>query len=211
MAEHDTVPREADDEADDNEDASSITSMECVLGSNREEDAPEQQFTCQDCDCTWPCAHHLHEWGPGNLLFQWYPDLEQFSYQNPKMSRARSEMKVGMKDCAFCRIFFTIGDGESDCPCGANGHDDHIPENGGCRCIKATCDFRWNEEVSQLVLMKWTCGEAKYELGLPTGKVVWSLYDLSNESFLARPSSSRRPPFPIHIAMHGRLTLRPSI
>ena len=140
-------------------------------------------YDCQDAGCTWPCAHHLHRWI--HRSFRWYPDSEQFSHKNPQIPRALSEMKVGMKDCQFCRIFFTIRQ-SGDCHCGANGHGDHIPESGGCRCIEAIC---WMDGQFRVVVveMRWTCGQAFYELGLPTGKVVWSLYDLSNKSFLTHP------------------------
>ena len=48
----------------------------------------------------------------------------------------------------------------------------------------ASCCFRSDGQLSH-VEMEWTCrGPVSYELGLPTGKVVWSLYDHSNESLL---------------------------
>ena len=146
-----------------------------------EEGAPEKPPSrlsdCPDVGCTWPCAHHLHPGGPRDgTYFKWYPDLEQFRNQNPEIPRARSEMKVGMKDCQFCQIFFTIA--QSDyCHCGANGHGDHIPENGRCRCINAHCQIEKNG-LLPYVFMEWTCGEAFYELGLPTGKVVTGLVTL---------------------------------
>ena len=140
-------------------------------------DSPLRWFDCPDVGCTWPCAHHLHE----NRLrsFTWYPDLEHFGNQHPEIPKDQSEMKIGMNDCQFCRIFFSIG--QSDCHCGENAK-----KSAGCRCIKADCQIRSNGQLSNL-LMEWRCGGATCELGLPTGKLVWSLSDLStNESFLVR-------------------------
>ena len=125
---------------------------------------PPPHYDCRDVSCTWPCAHHFH--GGKDLNFMWYPELEHCPYQHPEIPRFRSEMK----DCQFCRIFFTIGQG--DCRCGANSRNDHIPlESGGCRCKFADCYFRSNGQLSRLD-MRWICGPARYELGLPTGKVV---------------------------------------
>ena len=73
---------------------------------------------------------------------------------------------------------------------GVSAQTDHILESGGCRCKYADCRFPSNGQLTQLshMYLNWTCGRdfAKYELGLATGKVFWSLYDLSNESFLTR-------------------------
>ena len=116
-------------------------------------------------------------------------------------------MKVGMKDCQFCRIFFTIA--QSDCPCGANAQNDHILESGGgCRFRYARCRFRSNWQLSY-VDMFWTCGIATHELGLATGKVVWSPYDLANESFLTRPYSVDAPVFPYIQPCTGDLLCNP--
>ena len=174
MAEYDTVPQEADAKQD------APQEPEVTERTDGEEGAPEKPPSlfsdCPDVGCTWPCAHHLHPRVLRYPYFRWYPDLEQFSNQNPEIPRARSEMKVGMKDCQFCQIFFTIA--QSDyCHCGANGHGDHIPENGRCRCINAHCHIEKNGLLPDLS-MDWTCGGAFYELGLRTGKVVTGLVTL---------------------------------
>ena len=210
MAEYDTAPQEADDRQDTLEE-SGVTERTDI-----EEDAPQEPPSdredsisssegessggdsqpplrdCLDVGCTWPCAHHFH-WRKDLLsFFCWYPDLDHFGqHQHPEIPRNQSEMKVGTKDCQFCGIFFTIW--QSDCGCGANAGNDHVMKSSVCRCKFAACFFRWNGQVSH-VSMFWTCGRHStlYELGLPTGKVVWSLYGLSNESFLTVPSSRVR-------------------
>ena len=195
MAEYDTVvPPEADAKQDKLEELG-------VTEPDREEDAPDEPpsdqedptsssederssgsdwlpplIDCLDAGCTWPCAHHIHQ-NKKSIGFTWFPDSEQFLgtyYRTPK-PRIPYEKKISMKDCQYCRIFFTIG--QSDCHCGANAHNDRTLESGGCRCTSAYCRFRPNGQASH-VYMKWTCGSAKYELGLATGKVVWSLYVL---------------------------------
>ena len=228
---HDTVPQEADDR----EDALEVPSEPGVAErTDNQEDAPEEPpadrddpispredessgvdkgiiqrppyYDCQDAGCTWPCAHHLHT-NKGPLNFYWYPDLEHFDNEHPEIPRFQSEMKVGMKDCQFCRIFFTIA--QSDCPCGANAQNDHILESGGgCRFRYALCRFRSNWRLSY-VDMQWTCSAATHELGLATGKVVWSPYDLANESFLTRPYSVDAPVFPYIQPCTGDLLCNP--
>ena len=201
MPEYDTVPQEADDRQD-------------AISSSKDEssgvDLPPVLLDCLDVGCTWPCAHHIHRLKDPPNLFRWCPDLDHFGYyQNPEIPRIQSEMKVGTKDCQFCGIFFSII-GKSDCACGVNGRNDHILESGGCRFTDATCSFRSNGQVSR-VQIGWKCRYAIFELGLPTGKLVWSLYDLSNECFLTLASSRQCPQFPTHSAMHGHLAFEPGI
>ena len=230
MAEYGTVPQEADNKQDALEE-----SGVAQLSTDGEEDAPQetpsgrQDFIssskyerlrihrprrysltdCPDVGCTWPCAHHFHVRGKQSL-FHWYQDLDYLGSRHPKIPRFLSEMKVGTEDCQFCGIFFSIR--KSDCACGANARNELILESGGCRFKYALCAFRSNGKISH-VRMEWTCGRARYELGLPTGKVVWSLYNLFKETFLtlANSRSRRRPRFPIHSAMHGHIALQPGI
>ena len=212
MAEYDTVPPEADakqnaleqpgfaERTDDEKDAPQKPpeDRKDPISSSKDERSPSgidkripppsrpPCYDCPDDGCFWPCAHHVHrldEWF-WIKIFHWYPDLENLpSHHGPKIP---TKMNVGMKDCQFCQIFFGIG--QSDCGCGANAQNsDHISKSGGCQCIGALCWFRSNGQLDHMD-MNWECGHfARYELGLPTGKVVWSLYDLSNESFLTRP------------------------
>ena len=107
---------------------------------------PRRFFDCQDAGCTWPCAHHLHKYE--QLNFYWYPGLERFDHEYPGIPKVQSGMKVGVKDCQFCRIFFSIE--QSDCGCGANAqHDDHIPKSV-CGFQHAHCKFRSNGQLSLL-------------------------------------------------------------
>ena len=122
-------------------------------------------YDCQHVDCTWPCAHHFHE--RKSLQFTWFPDVEYLSHRLQKIPGVQSKMKVGTKDCQFCRIFFNIG--QSDCRCGTNSHNDQF----------AHCQFRSNGQLDH-INMNWTCATSIYELGVPTGKAVWSLYHFSN-------------------------------
>ena len=94
--------------------------------------SPPPCYDCQDVGCTWPCAHHLHPWEE-KLAF-WLPDLENMELDNifrecPGITRAQAEMRVGMKNCQFCRIFFSIG--QSACHCRGSAHDDSVPKSGG--------------------------------------------------------------------------------
>ena len=146
-------------------------------------DSPPFWVDCLDVGCTWPCAHHFH-WRKA-LQFYWFPDLDHFCYQHPKLPRIQYETKIGRKGCQFCGIFFTIW--QSGCDCEETGDNDHVMKSSGCRLGFAACAFRSNGQLSH-VRMSWTCGEEKYELGLLTGKVVWSLYGLFNESFLTVPT-----------------------
>ena len=187
MAEYDTVPPEADakqnaleqpgvaERTDDEKDAPQkpledrkdpISSSED--GSSGSDSSPPY-YDCPDVGCTWPCAHHVHRLKEVGTAFWWYPALKNLRSYHPEIPKVQSEMKVGRKDCQFCRIFFTIG--QSDCACGANAQNDHIPKSGGCRCASANCWFRSNGQVA-LVRMGWESGYAGYELGLSTGKVV---------------------------------------
>ena len=228
MAEYDTVPQEADDKqealeepgVDQRTDGQEDTSeqpprdREDPISSSKDETSgtderiirrppsPLPYYDCRDVDCTWPCAHHFHS--DKNLNFEWYPELEHCRYQHPEIPRLQSEMK----DCQFCRIFFTIG--QSHCSCGANSQNDHIPESGGCRCEVANsqCRFQSNGQLSH-VFMSWACGYARYELGLPTGKVVWSIYGHSNESFLTRPLALNARVFPYIAPCMGDLHCDP--
>ena len=181
---HEPVPQEADD----NGNANSPTSMECVFGSGGEEDASEENssdleepisfsedgmseisidifelFDCRDVGCTWPCAHHIH---PLPYMHHWYPDFEGIRYWYPQIP---TSFDSEMKDCQFCRILFSIG--QNDCYCGANARNEHIPKSGGCRRGRAECYFRLDGQLTYIA-MSWECGSAIYELGFPTGKVV---------------------------------------
>ena len=139
-----------------------------------------------------------------------YPDFEHLDHmKHLGIPQVQLETKFGVKDCQFCRIFFSII-GQSDCACGENARDDHIPKSGGCRCKEAMCWFRSNGQLDG-VTMLWTCGYyATYELGLPAGiKAVWSLYDLSNESFLTCPLAREAGIFPYIAPCMGDLYHNP--
>ena len=193
MGEYDTVPQEADDKLDALEEPEPGVAER----TDGEEDAPEEWpsdrddpisfsedersvidqiflspqrfFDCLDVGCTWPCAHHLHTSKERAEVFEWDPNCGHLDPRHPEIPRLQSEMM----DCQFCRIFLSIG--LDDCNCSAD-------ESRAC-CIEcAHCYFRSNGQLSH-VRMVWTCGSGTYELGLPTGKVVWSLYDLSNKPF----------------------------
>ena len=183
----------ADGEEDAPRQESPSDQQDAISSSKNESSGVDSSppYDCPDIGCTWPCAHHFH-WRKQPWFF-WYPDLDHFGYQHPEMPRIWSEMKVGAKDCQFCGIFFTIW--QSGCACGENGHNDHAMKSNGFRSKFVECAFRSNGQLSQ-VHMIWTCGPAFYELGLPTGKMVWSLYDLSKESFLTLASSRQRPTTP---------------
>ena len=191
---YDTVPQEADDNvdalaeahdaflqdpgvADGEEDAPQErpSDREDAISSSEEDESsgtrsPPPVFDCLDVGCTWPCVHHVH-WDK-DLNFFWYPDLEFWDRHSPQMPRVQQEMKIGVKDCQFCRIFFGIA--QSDCDCRANAHDDHIRKSGGCHCEHAVFLIQSNGQLAN-VSMFWTCSRASYELGWATGKVVWSL------------------------------------
>ena len=172
---------------------------------SRRPPSPPPSFACEDVGCTWPCAHHLHtEKEKRAFSFLWVPDLERVGHRHPQMPRLQSEMK----DCQFCQIFFSLG--QSDCDRRGNGGDrnrramynllsehslrnapspalpnDHILKSGLCGYRSAYCVFKSNWQLSHVFIFR-TCGHlAMYELG-STGKVVWSLYDLPNESSLTR-------------------------
>ena len=165
-------------------------------------------YDCRDVECTWPCAHH-HYRGE-DMEFLWYPDLEKLNQEYPEIPRDESKMKVGLKTCQFCRIFFGIIE-RSGCGCGLNAQNDHMQTSGGCACKSAICRFRSNGQFSYVDL-RWTCYGATYELGLATGKAVWT--SGHSTTFLMNlfwPVGRRRPRSPIHTAMHGRLTWRSGI
>ena len=176
MGEYDTVPQDADDKQD------AIEVPGVADRTDGEEDAPEQRPSdredrissseddsppvfddCLDVGCTWPCAHHAHT--SNELDFAWYPELEHIAHQHPKIPRAQLEMKVAVKDCQFCGIFFSIWRSD-DCHCGANSHNGHILGGDSCRRKSASCFLRSNGQLSH-VEMSWTCGKTTYELGLP--------------------------------------------
>ena len=199
---YDTVPQEADD--NDNAPAKPYDAFLQEPGlavlTDGEEDAPEEPpsdredsvisseneesgndkrisppwppplFACRGFGCTWPCAHHIHRRKKEDMAFRWYPELEHCGYQHPEMPRIQSEMK----ECEFCRVFFGIIR-QIGCNCGANydAQNDRIMKSGGCHCKFANCFFQPNGQLSR-VCMRWTCGDALYELGLSTGKMVWS-------------------------------------
>ena len=196
---YDAVPPEADDNEEAPAEAYNTFLQEPGVAerTDGEEDAPDEPpsdredstsssrdegsfFDCLEVGCTWLCAHHFHV--DEDRDFHWYPDLAQCAPHgsNPKIRRIRSEMKVSMKDCQYCRIFFGII-GQTGCGrgCGANAQNDHTLESGGCHCKYAECRFRSNGQLEH-VRMTWTCinHEGAYELGLLPGKVVWSLHDL---------------------------------
>ena len=152
---HDTVPRVR--EADDKQDAIEEPEPGVAKHTDGEEDAPEKlpsvredpvssnkdersgsvgSFTwrphlidCQDAGCTWPCADHFHSFKK-ERDFEWYPDLEHSGYDHSTILPRNPEMKVGMKDCQFCCISFTIW--QSECACRASADDDHILESPSC-------------------------------------------------------------------------------